>query len=74
MQAKLQRGDKINIKCYFSPRYNGFVIHQLIKNVDKVLMTPFELILFTLIPGLPSFSIQTHAMTFVYLFVSLHSR
>ena len=73
MQEKLQRGDKINIKCYFSTRYNGFVIHQLIKNVDKVLilMTPFDSILFTLIPGL---SIQTHAMTFVFLFVSLQSQ
>ena len=50
--------------CIFFSRYNGFVIHQLIKNVDKVLMTPFALILFTL-TSLKS--IQTHAMTFVLL-------
>lgn len=30
---------------YFFLGYNGIVIHQLIKNVDKLLMTPFALIL-----------------------------
>ena len=54
----------------FFLRYNGIVIHRLIRNVDKDLMTPFDLILFAL-PSLVS-QPQPTPLHLLYLFVSLN--